>query len=145
MKNPVLEKKIRRMSSKELIQRLDKPITIEEKEIIEETLKKRDAPGYRDPSFEEESRQIVKEIAIEQTKKEALEKPVKKQSPRVILSEEDSKKISQILETFPRGSTKKEIIITLLGFGFTKQQLGKYRPPIAHWEYIYELANQLEK
>lgn len=138
----VLEKKFKRMSSKELTQKLSKVTSLQEKEVIESILKNRDVPGtYRDPKFEEESKEIVKKIAEQQSKQSTTSSVTVNKG----LTDEDSKKITQILESLPTGVSKKETIIALFDVGFTKQQLSKYRPSLASPEYIYELANQLKK
>ena len=76
------------------------------------------------------------------SKKTTSPKPSSKKAKS--LSDEDTEKIKSILDSLA-DANKKEIVITLLNAGFTKQQLDKYRPEIAHWSYIYELSNQLEK
>lgn len=79
------------------------------------------------------------------TKKTTKQESTKTAGAKTILSLKDSEKIKEIVAAFKKEEEKKTIIVSLLKSGFTKQQLDKYRPEIAHWSYIYQIAKQLGK
>ena len=86
----------------------------------------------------------VKPVIIE--KPSASSKP--KENKKVLtsqLSTKDSEEITKALEPLVlERANKKTIITTLLKAGFTKQQLDKYTPAIAHWTYIYDISDKLD-
>lgn len=86
----------------------------------------------------------VKPVIIE--KPSASSKP--KENKKVLtsqLSTKDSEEITKALEPLAlERANKKTIITTLLKAGFTKQQLDKYTPAIAHWTYIYDISDKLD-
>lgn len=86
----------------------------------------------------------VKPVIIE--KPSASSKP--KENKKVLtsqLSTKDSEEITKALEPLVlERANKKTIITTLLKAGFTKQQLDKYIPAIAHWTYIYDISDKLD-
>jgi hypothetical protein len=147
MDNSVIEKKFKKIGTKELKAKLErKTLSVLETGIVEAIIKSRESgESYISPTFKEESKQTMKEIAEKQTEAEEKVSPKteKKTTSRSVLSEEDFQRIKTIVDKFE--GSKKELVFHLFDQGFTKQQLDKYRPEIAHWSYIYSMAKELGK
>lgn len=157
METTIFEKKMKKLATKDLRAKLESgKLSASESEVVTSILKKRETPSsYKDSSFEKESQDTVKKIAQEQsrtidsqTTSIPIVKKSDKKSPKTIslrnpLSQEESDRITKIISEF--SGSKKELIVSLHDQGFTKQQLDKYRPEIAHWSYIYSLYNELDK
>jgi hypothetical protein len=156
MENSVIEKKFKKLGTKELRMKLLRGVlSSSETEIVKEILDKRENGGsYKAPDFEKESQETIKKIAEEQKggseastedvniKPDKPKAEKKKRTARTILTEETSASIKKIVDDFKGG--KKELIFHLFESGFTKQQLSLYRPQFAHHVYIYKLAQQFE-
>lgn len=150
MDNSIIEKKFKKIGSKELRVKLSRGLlSVTEVEIVKGILIKREGESYKSPDFEKESQETVKKIAEKQkdepdstTTKESKPKAEKK-TLKVVLTPEVSAKIKKVVDEF-KGS-KKELVVYLLENGFTKQQLDKYRPEIAHWSYVYDVARSMGK
>jgi len=155
MDNSIIEKKFKKIGSKELRVKLSRGLlSATEIEIVKRILDKRETgESYKAPDFEKESQETVKKIAEKQevdgnnmplkTVKESKPKVEKTKISKVGLPFEDSVKIKKVIDGF-KGS-KKELVVHLLESGFTKQQLDKYQPQIAHWSYIYDIARSMGK
>lgn len=148
MEKSVIEKKFKKLGTKELEAKLKRnTLSLPEVEVVKSILEKRKGgETYVSPTFAEESKEVVKKITEQQEKepiKEVKSKTEKKTvTSRSKLSSEDSEAIKKIVDKFE--GSKKELIFHLFEKGFTKQQLDKYQPQIAHWSYIYSLSDSLK-
>jgi hypothetical protein len=165
MEKSVIEKKFKKLASKDLEKKSkDSTLSKEEREIAKAILKSRETgEKYVSPSFKDDAKEFMKRKAEEQAgeKPEKSEKAVKSEKTPVskpkkdkepvknntkaekTLTEEQKKKIQHIVLNFE--GSKKELVVYLLEHGFTKQQLDKYTPQIAHWSYIYDIAKGMGK
>jgi len=152
MNDSVIEKKFKKIGSKELRVKLSRGLlSATEVEIVKGILNKRETgESYKSPDFEKESQETVKKIAEKQknepssiSTKEVKPKVEEKKTLKIVLTSEDSVRVKKVIDGF-KGS-KKELVVHLLESGFTKQQLDKYQPQIAHWSYIYDIARSMGK